>query len=99
MPDENTEVIKLEHKLSKSFTSCYATGAILNHSDSLWQIMFYVDSAYTKNEQITLTNGKQEHPSTVEVISFREDQARISLTPETARSLYDLLGAHLTNVD
>lgn len=90
------ETITIDHKLSKSFTSSYATGAILNFSDELWQLTFYMDCAYNKSETIQLNDNKiVEGTGSIDTIPFREDQARISLTPATARSLYNLLDQHL----
>ena len=104
--DSPAKVLTIPHKLSKQFTSHFATGVILSGPlpDGFFQMVFYTDAIGIESERASLkehddTGALYEVKSDVETARFREDKVRISMPEAPLRSLYGLLKRRFESLD
>lgn len=88
-------ILKIPHKLSRQFSSHFASGAILGGPDARghYHLIFYLDSVWVESETGTPRpeGGYETSLEAGDIRSFREDQARISMSGASLRDLYAVL--------
>ena len=99
------EKIKIEHHRGNDFSSHYASGMIITGptADGLFQIHFFMDTKGIVSETgVPIDEDGIEFKVTLgegDMIQFREDKARISLSKLTLINLQDVIGRHLAKLD
>lgn len=103
----NVKTIKLNHKPSPNFVSEFASGALLTGptEEQMYFLTFFSECIFIENETGKLAeyNTKEDGAKEItfnltvedhDVIHFREDKARITLSRKTLLNLKDLLNRH-----
>jgi len=95
----------IEHRLATNYSSQFATGVIVSgHGSSpdqlpdhaIVQLTFY-DDAITVAKEYLHNNEDGEVKTSInqpDVIIYREDKVRVSMTRSSARALYEALTRH-----
>ena len=100
--DEKKEVIKIPHHRGNDYSSHYATGMVLTGPtpDDLYQIHFFIETFGIQSETAVHAKDDEENVFQLSIgkddlIAFREDKSRISVTSETLLKLRDIIDRHL----
>ena len=101
--DAESEVLKIPHHRGNDYSSHYATGIVLTGPtpDDLYQMHFFIETFGIKSETAVHANGDEENVFQLSIgkddlVAFREDKSRISVTSETLLKLRDIIDRHLT---
>lgn len=99
---DKSETIKVRHRRSNDFSSVYASGVISSSVPftGLFNLTFYEDVIGIQSETMN-TSGTTEIVTSFEdgdIEHHREDKVRVSMSPETAQLLINLLTRQLSDM-